>query len=57
MDLSRDTTLDGAESKDPEGAYLAPAVSSLLTTEACTQFLFSSPEKDRGGSISVGFGG
>src|ERR1700722_4001782 len=29
-DLSRDTALDGAESKDPEDAYLANAVRSFL---------------------------
>ena len=33
-DLSRDTALDGAESKDPEGAYLADAARSFSTTEA-----------------------
>ena len=35
-DLSRDTALDGAESKDPEDAYLAYAVRSFSTTEAGT---------------------
>jgi hypothetical protein len=39
MDLSRDTALDGAESKDPEGAYLTHAVRSFSTTEAREQDL------------------
>ncbi len=34
--LSRDTALNGAESKDPEDAYLAYAVRSFSTTEAGT---------------------
>jgi hypothetical protein len=34
MDLSRDTTLDGAESKDPEGAYLTHAARTFSTTES-----------------------
>ncbi len=33
-DLSRDTALDGAESKDPEDAYLAHAIRVFSTTEA-----------------------
>jgi hypothetical protein len=36
IDLSRDTALSGAESKDPEGAYLTHAVRSFSTTEART---------------------
>jgi hypothetical protein len=35
-DLSRDTAVDGAEPKDPEGAYLAHAVRTFSTTEART---------------------
>ena len=35
-DLSCDTALDGAESKDPEGAYLTHAARSFSTTEART---------------------
>jgi hypothetical protein len=31
--LSRDTALDGAESKDPEGACLTYAIRSFSTTE------------------------
>jgi hypothetical protein len=34
--LSRDTALGGAESKDPEGAYLVDAVRTLSNTEAAT---------------------
>jgi hypothetical protein len=36
-DLSRDTTLYGAKSKDPEDAYLAYAVRSFSPTEARTR--------------------
>ena len=32
----RDTAFDGAESKDPEGAYLTHAARSFSTTEAGT---------------------
>ena len=42
-DLSRDTALDGAESKDPEDAYLAYAVRSFSTTEARVQDLAAVP--------------
>ena len=38
-DLSRDTALDGAESKDPGGAYLAHAVRAFSTSEAREQDL------------------
>jgi hypothetical protein len=43
MDLSRDTALDGAESKDPDGAYLTHAVRTFSTTEAREQDLAAVP--------------
>jgi len=49
-DLSRDTALDGAESKDPEDAYLAYAVRSFSTIEARVQDLLRYPP-DRHGYI------
>jgi hypothetical protein len=43
MDLSRATALGGAESKDPEGAYLTYAIWSFPTTEAREQDLAAVP--------------
>jgi hypothetical protein len=42
-DLSCDTALGGAESKDPEGAYLAYVVRSFSTTETRVQDLAAVP--------------
>jgi hypothetical protein len=53
-DLSPDTALDGAESKDPEGACFTHAVRSFSTTEAREQDL-ARPLQDffRSGSKAV----
>jgi hypothetical protein len=42
-DSSRETALDGAESKDPEDAYLAHAARSFSATEARRQDLAAVP--------------
>jgi hypothetical protein len=60
MDLSRDTGLGSAESKDLGGAYSSHAARNFSTTEALEQDLLlasswaSAPEKDRGGSARCG---
>jgi hypothetical protein len=43
MDLSGDTAFSGAQSKDPEGAYLTHAVRTFSTTEAGEQDLAAVP--------------